>query len=90
MSLLCEVFRSPRKAEMYLYVERAAGLDKVPEPLLAEFGAPESVMTLMLSAERKLARADVAEVLASIEAQGYYLQLPPSAGELLSRERVGD
>ena len=90
MSLLCEIFRSPRKAEMYLFVERAAGLDRVPEPLLAEFGEPEPVMTLVLSADRKLARADVVEVLASIEAQGFYLQLPPSSGELLSREQVVD
>lgn len=86
MKLLCEIFRSPRKAEMYLYVDRARGLTEVPEVLLAEFGEPESVMTLLLSAERKLARVDVGEVLASIDQQGFFLQLPPTMAELLARE----
>jgi len=32
--------------------------------------------------ERKLARANVAAVLADIERQGFYLQLPPGPTEL--------
>ena len=35
-------------------------------------------MTLALSLDKKLARADVAKVLEAIREQGYYLQLPPS------------
>ena len=44
----------------------------------------------MLDPERKLARADVGEVLASIAEQGFYLQMPPTAAELLRREGTGD
>ena len=90
MALLCEIFRSSRKEEMYLYVERAKGLADVPEALLAQFGEPESVMTLMLSEERKLARADVAEVLEHIRDKGFYLQMPPTMAELLARDRADD
>ena len=86
MSLLCEVFRSPRKTEMYLYIDKQAGLAGVPESLLAQFGEPESVMTLLLTADRKLARTTAAEVLASIEEKGFFLQMPPTQAELLSRE----
>ena len=86
MKQLIEIFRSSRKEEMYLYVEKANGLVDVPEPLLEQFGEAESVMTLVLKPERKLARADTAEVLQKIEEQGFYLQMPPTAEELLRRE----
>ncbi|MEP1595585.1 MAG: YcgL domain-containing protein, partial [Halieaceae bacterium] len=56
--------------------------------LLAQFGEPESVMTLLLTADRKLARASAAEVLTSIEEKGFFLQMPPTPAELLSRERA--
>jgi len=62
---------------MYLYVEKKEGLEPVPEDLLRRFGKPELAMTLMLSPEKKLARADVEYVLEKIEEQGFYLQMPP-------------
>jgi len=83
---LVEIFRGTRKAESYLYVDKAQGLVDVPEVLLAQFGEPMSVMTLMLDPQRKLARANAAEVLAKIEEQGYYLQMPPTQAELLNRD----
>ena len=86
MSLLCQVFRSARKQEMYLYVDKARGLQDVPETLLAQFGEPAPVMLLHLTPQYKLARADAAQVLTSIEIQGFYLQMPPTASELLARE----
>jgi len=86
MSLLCQVYRSSRKQEMYLYVDMARGLQDVPDTLLAQFGDPAPVMILHLTPEYKLARADAALVLASIQTQGFYLQMPPTAGELLERD----
>ena len=81
-----EIFRGSLKAEAYLYVDKAKGLADVPEVLLSQFGEPETVMTMLLDPQRKLARADATEVLAKIEEQGYYLQMPPTAAELLNRE----
>ena len=54
MSLLTQIFRSPRREGMYLYVDKAAGLRDVPEALLARFGEPEEVMTLLLDPDRPL------------------------------------
>jgi uncharacterized protein YcgL (UPF0745 family) len=75
---------------MYLFVEKARGLADVPETLLATFGAPEEVMLLALTPEKTLARASAVEVIDSIRAQGYYLQMPPTTAELMARERAGD
>ncbi len=86
MKRLCQIYRSPRREEMYLYVDKACGLGDVPEALLQQFGEPEPVMTLLISPQRRLARADSTEVLAQIEKQGFYLQMPPTADELLRRD----
>lgn len=86
MSLLCQVFKSSRQQEMYLYVEISRGAEDVPQALLEKFGELLPVMVLNLTPSRKLARADVATVLASIEQQGFYLQMPPTAAELMTRE----
>lgn len=71
------VYRSSRKQEMYLFVDAGADLRDVPQALLERFGRPVQALSLLLTAERALARADAARVLESIDQQGYYLQMPP-------------
>ncbi len=75
--VLCDVYKSRRKDETYLYVTRKDALSRVPEALLETFGKPELAMTLMLSPDKKLARADTEKVLQALEEQGFYLQMPP-------------
>jgi len=77
MSRLVRVYRSSKRQEMYLYVDFGEDLSRVPQPLLERFGKPVPVLSLKLSADRKLARAEAETVLAQIESNGYYLQLPP-------------
>lgn len=74
---LVEVFKSSRKADTFLYVARGTDLDELPEGLRAVFGTPESVLSMKLTEERKLARYSGAEILEAIEANGFFLQLPP-------------
>ena len=88
--MLCDVYKSPRRQEMYLYVARDRGLECVPEVLLQQFGEPQPVMQLLLKAERKLARVAVEDVMASLREQGYFLQMPPTPAELRQRERADD
>lgn len=83
MRVLTEVFRSPVKDEMYLYVDKQRGLKAVPEALLSHFGKPQPVFTLLLTPEKKLARADAADICKSLMSQGYYLQMPPAREEYL-------
>lgn len=75
--LLCEIFKSSRKDEMYLYVDKRRGLAPVPEALMATFGKPVAVLTMILTPDKTLARVEVDEVIAAIEEQGFYLQMPP-------------
>lgn len=74
---LCQIYKSPREEEMYLFVDRRDGLDRVPETLLVRFGTPQLVTTLVLTPERRLARAEAARVLDALREPGYYLQMPP-------------
>jgi uncharacterized protein len=75
--VICTIYRSNREREMYIYVKREEGLSRLPEELLARLGATSEVMTIKLTPERKLARAKAFEVLAAIDAKGFYIQLPP-------------
>ncbi|MFQ3170002.1 MAG: hypothetical protein ACJAW8_002630 [Oleispira sp.] len=75
--LLCNIYKSRRKEETYLYVSLTDDLSRVPEVLLETFGRPELVTKMIITPERKFARADAKKVLASIQLQGFYLQLPP-------------
>ncbi len=84
--MLCQVYRSPRRQEMYLYVEKTQGLVQVPAELLQRFGEPEPIMLVHLDGERQLARVDAAELVEKIEQQGFYLQMPPALAELLRRD----
>jgi len=77
-AVLCEVFRSPRREGLYLYVPREKGLTQVPEALLESFGKPESALVFRLAADRRLARVAASDVLAALQDRGYYLQMPPS------------
>lgn len=76
--VIVSIYRSPKKEGMYLYVEKKEGLARVPDSLQLQFGKAELAMTLVLTPERKLARADAIKVLQSIADQGFYLQLPPT------------
>ncbi len=85
--LLCEVFKSPVRDETYLYVSKREGLERVPAALLKTFGRPQSVLTMLLSQTRRLAREDPVTVLANIRARGFHLQVAPPPPNLLEEFR---
>ena len=86
MTILCSIYRSPKKEGMYLYVDKKEGLQRVPESLLKVFGAPHLAMTLLLKPERKLARVDREDVITGIAEQGFYLQMPPKPEALYNND----
>jgi len=80
MTRMVKVYKTRRKADMYLFVDFKADLEPVPESLLERFGTPELALSLNLTPGRKLARVDAQSVLGAIEEVGYFLQMPPSDG----------
>ncbi|EIK51456.1 hypothetical protein YO5_00820 [Stutzerimonas stutzeri TS44] len=83
MKRICSIYKSLRKNEMYLYVDKREALTRVPEGLLAAFGTPQLAFELVLTPERQLAREDIGKVLANLEKQGYHLQMPPAEDEYI-------
>jgi uncharacterized protein YcgL (UPF0745 family) len=83
--MLVQVYKAAKKEETYLYVRMQRGLEDVPEELLSQFGEMSPVLSLKLTPDKKLARANAQDVLAAIEASGFYLQLPPTPAQLLAR-----
>ena len=73
----CSVVRSSLKDFTYIYLLEGHEFDDLPQTLKEVFGKPEFVMTLELTAERKLAYEDVGRVMQNLSEQGYHLQLPP-------------
>lgn len=75
--VLCAIHESRRKPGTYVFVPKAAGLASLPEALRQLLGPTRHVADLLLTAERRLARAQAADVLQALAEQGYYLQMPP-------------
>ncbi|WP_028487331.1 YcgL domain-containing protein [Thiomicrorhabdus chilensis] len=80
-TITVSVFKSPKKAELYLYVPQDDGLEKLPDELLVMFGEPAHVLDFELSPERKLAREDSQTVIEALQKKGYYMQMPPNEVE---------
>ena len=75
--MLCFIYKSLKKEHLYLYVDKKDDFSKVPEALFNSFGKMEFVMDLELTPQRKLAQEDAGKVMASLEAKGFFVQLPP-------------
>jgi hypothetical protein len=73
----CTIYKSLKKDGLYLYLRDRDMLGKLPEALLKSIGNTELVMELELTPERTLARADINEVIKSLDEKGFYVQMPP-------------
>ena len=80
------IYKSNKKAELYLYLLNRDDLSVLQEALLQSLGALEFVMSLELSPERKLAREDVTKVMQSLQNKGFFVQMPPTLVSLLYAE----
>ncbi|WP_448564511.1 YcgL domain-containing protein [Thalassotalea ganghwensis] len=85
--MLCAVYKSPKKAQTYLFVNKRDDFSQVPDALKAMFGTPNLVTIINLANKDKLAMADINKVKESLIEQGFYLQLPPPEEDLLKQHR---
>lgn len=81
--LICSIYRSSLKDEMYLYVDKRDGLKPVPEALIERFGKAKHIMDFPVLPGKVLARANIEKVVESIQEKGFYLQMPPPKEDYL-------
>ncbi|MEI2264260.1 YcgL domain-containing protein [Erwinia sp. CGal63] len=81
--MFCVIYRSPKRDQTYLYVEKKDDFSRVPAELLQGFGKPQLAMVLPLDGSKRLANADQTKVKEALLEQGYYLQMPPPLESLL-------
>lgn len=86
--MLCAIYKSAKKAQMYLFVKTRDDFSLVPEPLMAMFGTPTLVTLTNLATKTKLAFADLEKVKLNLNEDGYYLQLPPPQEDLLKQHKT--
>lgn len=87
--MFCAIYRSVRRDQTYLYVEKKDDFSRVPQELMVGFGQPQLAMLLPLDGRKKLVNADLEKVKAALAEQGYYLQLPPPPEDLLKQHLAG-
>ncbi|MDX7988042.1 hypothetical protein FE392_11975 [Xenorhabdus sp. 12] len=81
--MICVIYRSPKRDQTYLYIEKKDDFSRVPEELLKTFGKPQYSMMISLSNRKKLANADIEKVKTALNEQGFYLQVPPPVENLI-------
>lgn len=86
--MLCTIYRSSKKAQTYLFVNKRDDFSDVPEALMSVFGTPTLVTIINLATKSKLAMADIDLVTEKLNEQGYYLQLPPPQENLLDQHKA--
>ncbi|AYA40270.1 YcgL domain-containing protein [Xenorhabdus nematophila] len=82
--MICVIYRSLKRDQTYLYIEKKDDFSRVPEALLKTFGQPQYSMMISLSNRKKLANADIEKVKTALNEQGFYLQVPPPAESLIN------
>ncbi|GAD30312.1 MULTISPECIES: YcgL domain-containing protein [Photobacterium] len=85
--MLCAIYKSLKKDNTYLYINKKDDFSDVPEALMTTFGKPQFVMVLKLDG-RKLALADVEKVKEALNTVGFYLQVPPPVTNLLDQYKA--
>ncbi|MGV3344388.1 YcgL domain-containing protein [Enterobacteriaceae bacterium LUAb1] len=75
--MFCAIYRSSKRDQTYLYVEKRDDFSRLPQALLQAFGKPQYVMMIPLDGSKRLVNAELESVKQALMEQGYYLQLPP-------------
>ncbi|MEE9447050.1 MAG: YcgL domain-containing protein, partial [Arenicellales bacterium] len=72
MTIKCDVYKSARKANTYLYLEAGVPHDELPDALQSLLGELSQFLRLDLNPESKLAQVKPEDVITSIKEQGYF------------------
>lgn len=79
--MLAHVYKSPKRADTYVYLAARDDFGRIPEPLRTRLGPLRFVLEVDLVPGRTLATEDPEVVRANLVARGFHLQFPPSTAE---------
>lgn len=82
--MFCVIYRSMKRDQAYLFIEKKDNFSRVPSELMIYFGKPVLSMFLPLDGSKKLASAKIERVKKLLKKQGFYLQVPPIIEDLLA------
>lgn len=71
----CFIYRSTKKENCYLYLDKENDFSRVPAPLLVAFGQPKWVMKILLTSRHVWAAAPASVIRDRIQYEGYFLQM---------------
>ncbi|HDY84441.1 hypothetical protein LCGC14_1480850 [marine sediment metagenome] len=78
------IYKSSRKAELYIYITQKDDFSNVPQALYDSMGKePIFVMEIALTPERKLARENVNTVIKDLQSKGFHVQIPPPIASVI-------
>ena len=78
MVIRCNIFNCARKSDTYLYLKAGMRPEELPAALRTLLGDLQQFLTLEISENSKLAQVSADDVLAALNDQGYFLQMPPA------------
>jgi uncharacterized protein YcgL (UPF0745 family) len=73
--MLTFIYKGIKKQGSYLYVERKEDFSRVPNNLIITLGPLELVMIIDLANQKKLAQANISQVIIALQEDGFYLQM---------------
>ena len=76
------VYKSQFKQDTYVYLAKREDFDAIPAAVRAQLAPFAFVLELTLTAQRRLAQADAAQVRRSLNEHGFYVQFPPAPSTL--------
>ena len=76
------IYKGSKKPDSYLYIEQEDDFSRVPQSLISAMGKLERVMNLELDRKKKLARADIDQVMTALQEDGFYLQMSEESERL--------
>ena len=82
--IIVSTYKSPKKAELYLFLPKESALDSLADELLVMFGEPKHIIDFDLTPDRKMPRCDAAQVYEALQTKGYFMQMPPTEVEKIS------
>jgi uncharacterized protein YcgL (UPF0745 family) len=72
----CFVYKCSEKQQLYVFVKNKDDFSCLPETLISNLGNLELVIEMELTPDRKLAKENAVQVIASLNEKGYFIQMP--------------